>query len=76
VLVTPESTEYPNFHTFLNRQRSMRRLDWIVVDKYYVMLNPQKDFRPAIARLKYLVSARTQLVFLTAILPPTLEATF
>ena len=76
VLVTPESTEHPDFHTFVNRQRVLRRLDRIVVDECHVMLNPQKDFRPAMARLGHLVGARTQLVYLTATLPPALEATF
>ncbi|KAL2801580.1 P-loop containing nucleoside triphosphate hydrolase protein [Aspergillus granulosus] len=51
VLVTPESTENPDFHTFLNRQRFMRRLDRIVIDECHVILNQQKDFRPAMARL-------------------------
>ncbi|KAL4971198.1 P-loop containing nucleoside triphosphate hydrolase protein [Aspergillus desertorum] len=54
----------------------MRRLDRIVVDECHVILNQQKDFRPAMARLGRLVSAQTQMVFLTATLPPTEEATF
>jgi hypothetical protein len=37
VLVTPESTENPDFYTFLNRQRLLRRLDQIVVDKCHVI---------------------------------------
>ncbi|PTU19735.1 hypothetical protein P175DRAFT_0532676 [Aspergillus ochraceoroseus IBT 24754] len=51
MLVTPESTENPDFHTFLNRQQLLRRLDRIVINKCHVILNPQKDFRPAMARL-------------------------
>ncbi|MCN0155273.1 RecQ family DEAD/DEAH box helicase [Salinispora arenicola] len=76
VLVTPESSEDPDFHTFLNRQRWMRRLDRIVVDECHIILNSQKDFRPAMARLGRLVSARTQMVFLTATLPPSMERIF
>ena len=76
MLVTPESTENPDFHTFLNRQRQMRRLDHIVIDECHVILNNQKDFRPAMARLGRLVSAQMQLVFLTATLPLTEEARF
>jgi hypothetical protein len=76
VLVTPESTENPDFYTFLNRQRQLRRLDQIVIDKCHVILNKQKDFRPAMARLGRLVSAQTQMVFLTVMLPPTEEARF
>ncbi|KAL4756069.1 P-loop containing nucleoside triphosphate hydrolase protein [Aspergillus foveolatus] len=76
VLPTPESTENPDFHPFLNRQRQLRRLDRIVIDECHVILNEQKDFRPAMARLGRLVSAQTQMVFLTATLPPTEEARF
>ncbi|KAL5042127.1 P-loop containing nucleoside triphosphate hydrolase protein [Aspergillus fruticulosus] len=61
VLVTPESTENPDFHTFLNCQRMLWRLDWIVINKYHVILNPQKDFWPAMARLGRLVRAQTQM---------------
>ncbi|KAL4981251.1 hypothetical protein BDW68DRAFT_193068 [Aspergillus falconensis] len=61
MLVTPESIENPNFHTFLNRQRLLRRLDWIIIDECHVILNPQKDFRPAMARLGRLASAQTQM---------------
>ena len=54
----------------------MRRLDRIVIDECHVILNPQKDFRPAMARLGRLASAQTQMVFLTATLPPASEALF
>lgn len=76
VLVTPESSKDPDFHIFLNRQQWMRWLDQIVVDECHIILNSQKDFRPAIARLGHLVSARTQMVFLTATLPPSIENIF
>jgi hypothetical protein len=51
VLVTPKSTENPDFHIFLNRQRSMRRLDRIIINEYHVILNQQKDFRAVMAQL-------------------------
>ena len=47
--MTPESSEDPDFHTFLNQQQWMRRLDQIMVDECYIILNSQKDFRPAMA---------------------------
>jgi hypothetical protein len=76
MLVTPESTKNPNFYMFLNRQQQLRRLDQIVINECHVILNEQKDFWPAMARLGRLVSAQTQMVFLTATLPPTEEAQF
>ncbi|KAH2219344.1 hypothetical protein KXV37_002714 [Aspergillus fumigatus] len=49
VLVTPESAVSPDFQTFLNRLRWMRRLDRIVIDECHVVLNSQGDFRPQMA---------------------------
>lgn len=73
VLVTPESAITPEFHSFLNQLRIVRRLDRIVIDECYIMLPRSADFRPAMRRLGKLIQAQTQLVFLTATLPPTLE---
>ncbi|KAL4922939.1 uncharacterized protein BDV17DRAFT_285799 [Aspergillus undulatus] len=39
ILVTPESTENPDFYIFLNQQRFMRRLDRIIINKCHVILN-------------------------------------
>jgi superfamily II DNA helicase RecQ len=49
VLVTPESTENPDFYTFLNRQQLLRQLDQIMINECHVILNQQKDFQPAMA---------------------------
>ena len=76
VLVTPESTEHPDFHSFVNRLRVQQRLDRIVVDECHVVLSDQTDFRPAMHRLGHLTQTRTQMVYLTATLPPTEEARF
>jgi superfamily II DNA helicase RecQ len=73
VLVTPESAVSPDFQTFLNRLRWMRRLDCIVIDECHVVLNSQRDFWPQMAQLGKLVQARTQMVWLTATLPPSME---
>jgi hypothetical protein len=45
VLVTPESAVGKPFGTFLNRIRTIRRLDRIVIDEYYIVLNDGLDFR-------------------------------
>ncbi|EAW22049.1 uncharacterized protein NFIA_024280 [Aspergillus fischeri NRRL 181] len=46
VLVTPESAVSPDFQTFLNWLRWMRRLDHIMINECHVVLNDQRDFRP------------------------------
>lgn len=74
VLVTPKSAVSPNFQMFLNWLWWTRRLDWIMIDECYVVLNSQRDFRPQMAQLGRLVQARTQMVWLTATLPPSMEA--
>ena len=73
VLVISESAITPEFHLFLNWLRMVRRLDRIVIDECYVMLPGSADFRPVMRRLGELIQARTQLVLLTAMLPPMLE---
>ncbi|KAK4031235.1 hypothetical protein C8A01DRAFT_21515, partial [Parachaetomium inaequale] len=39
VLVTPEAAISESFGHFVNRQRAIGRLDWIVVDEYYIVLD-------------------------------------
>ena len=75
VLVTPESAVTEDFHTFINRLKQTRQLDRIVIDKCHVILNNQQNFRPELRQLERLNHARTQMVLLTATLPPTLERT-
>jgi superfamily II DNA helicase RecQ len=74
-LVTPESALGHDFITFLNRQRMLHRLDRIVIDECHIVLNDQTDFRPQMQRLGQLVHAQTQMVLLTATLPPSEEGT-
>jgi hypothetical protein len=45
VLVTLESAVRKEFRTFLNRMRTIRCLDRIVIDKCYIVLNDRLDFR-------------------------------
>ena len=51
----------------------MKRLDRIVIDECHIVLNQQRDFRPMMQQLGRLMIARTQVVLLTATLPPSLE---
>ncbi|EDN04941.1 conserved hypothetical protein [Histoplasma mississippiense (nom. inval.)] len=70
VLVTPESALSEDFITFLNRQRLNHRLDRIVIDECHTVLNDQVNFRPQMQQLGKLMAAKTQMVLLTATLPP------
>ncbi|KAJ5302427.1 hypothetical protein N7476_009226 [Penicillium atrosanguineum] len=73
VLVTPESALSTEFTTFLNRQRMMQRLDRIVIDECHILLNRDTTFRPMMQQLGRLTAAQTQVVLLTATLPPSAE---
>jgi superfamily II DNA helicase RecQ len=73
VLVTPEKAASEGFGTFINRIRQTKRLDRIVIDECHVILNDQLDFRKHLQELGKLGSAETQMVLLTATLPPTEE---
>jgi len=74
ILVTPESAVRGPFRTFLNRMRMMRRLDRIIIDECHIILNDGLDFRKYMQQLGQLMTAETQMVLLTATLPPTKEA--
>ena len=71
VFVTPEKATSEEFGTFVNRIRQTKRLDRIVIDECHVVLNDQLDFRKHLQKLGKLASAETQMVLLTATLPPT-----
>ncbi len=71
VLVTPESALSEDFMTFLNRQQLLSRLDRIVINECHIVLNNRADFRPQMQRLGQLMHAQTQMVLLTATLPPS-----
>ena len=73
VLVTPEKATSEEFGTFMSRIRQTRRLDRIVIDECHVILNNQLGFRKHLQQLGKLAFAETQMVLLTATLPPTDE---
>jgi superfamily II DNA helicase RecQ len=73
VLVTPESAVGEEFATFLNRLRATRQLDRIVIDECHIVLNQRYTFRKQMQQLGKLVAAETQMVLLTATLPPSEE---
>ncbi|KAL1640735.1 hypothetical protein SLS61_010230 [Didymella pomorum] len=73
VFVTPESAVGEAFATFLNRLRATRQLDRIVIDECHIVLNRRYTFRKQMQQLGRLAAAETQMVLLTATLPPTEE---
>jgi RecQ family ATP-dependent DNA helicase len=73
VMVTPESAVGEGFTTFLNRLRATRQLDRIVIDECHIVLNRRFTFRKKMQQLGKLVGAETQIVMLTATLPPSEE---
>jgi superfamily II DNA helicase RecQ len=73
VLVTPESAVGQAFATFMNRLKATRQLDRIVIDECHIVLNRQYTFRKQMQQLGRQVAAETQIVMLTATLPPSEE---
>jgi superfamily II DNA helicase RecQ len=57
----------------MNRLRVMRQLDRIVIDECHIVLNRRYTFRKQMQQLGTLVAAETQMVLLTATLPPSEE---
>ena len=76
VLVVPEAAVSASFEAFINRQRAMGRLDRIVVDECHIVLESTKGWRTQVLKLRNLVKAETQLVYLTATLKPKEESEF
>ena len=74
VFVTPESVENDDdFHNFMNRMRTTGRLARIVIDECHTVLDGSGKFRAALQRMGRLAAMQTQMVLLTATLPPTEE---
>ena len=77
VLVTPESAVTKTFNTYVNRLRSTYQLDRVVMDECHVVLDSGPDFRPKLRALgEEMVQWGTQMIFLTATLPPKDEKEF
>jgi hypothetical protein len=68
MFVTLEAAVGEAFGQYINRQRAMGRLDWIVVDECYVVLDSLHGFCSRMLALRNLVRAETQMVYLTATL--------
>lgn len=76
MLVTPESAVSKTFQMFLIRVKATHQLERIVIDECHVVLDSRGDFRPKLQRLGELLVAETQMVMLSATLPPSEEEEF
>jgi len=73
VFTTPETFLSSDFRDFVNRLRITQQLDRVIIDECHVILNSKQSFRKRLARLGEVVELNTQLILLTATLPPRYE---
>lgn len=74
MFVTLKAALGPAFGTYLNHLHGLHQVDRIVIDECHVVLNQQAEFRPTLQRLGELSRLAVQMMLLTTILPPRLEA--
>jgi superfamily II DNA helicase RecQ len=73
VLVTPERTKHPAFGTQLTQLQADGRLEGIYIDEAHTILHKDWGFRRQLREIGELAAAETQMVLMTATLPPTEE---
>lgn len=76
VFVTPESAMAKGFADFITRKQEMHQLDRIVFDECHTILDGTPQFRHKLRQLGELTLRGTQVVYLTATLPPRDEDEF
>ncbi|USP79367.1 hypothetical protein yc1106_06641 [Curvularia clavata] len=76
MFVTPEAAVGEAFGHYINRERSIGRLDRIVIDECHSILDSLKGFRSRLLGLRQLLWVETQMVYLTATLRPKEEKQF
>lgn len=76
ILVTPESAVTKAFSRFINQKKMLRQLDRIVVDECHMVLDSSDKWRPQLKQLIEMGEKGTQVVYLTATLPPADEQRF
>jgi superfamily II DNA helicase RecQ len=76
VLVTPEGAVTKAFGRFIDEKRMLQQLDRIVIDECHVLLESNATWRPDVLKLIEMTEKGTQVVYLTATLPPTLQPAF
>jgi superfamily II DNA helicase RecQ len=76
IFVTPEAAVLGTFSRFLDEKRAWRELDRIVIDKCHVLMESSHTWRPDVLKLLTMTEKDTQVVYLTATMPPSREAHF
>ena len=74
VFTTPETSLIRDFQSYLSRIRTFKQLDRIVIDECHIILNNNLNFRKQLGRLGELIDFKTQLILLTATLPPRYQS--
>ena len=74
VFTTPETSLSENFQNFLSRLRTFHQLDRIIIDECHVILNKKSTFRKYLSQLGELFVFKTQIVLITATLPPRYQS--
>lgn len=75
VFVTTEAACTEQFRTYVHRLAATQALGRIVFDEAHLTITAS-DYRQAMVDLALIRSVRTQFVYLTATLPPTMQAAF
>jgi superfamily II DNA helicase RecQ len=75
ILVSAEAVSSKDFMKYARRLIAEQKLDRIVVDKCHLTV-VAAEYRPSIIELTAIRSLRTQFVYLTATLPPSMQAEF
>ena len=76
VFVIAESAVSQSFADFVNAKMLNQQLERIIIDECHSVLQSTKKFRPKVLQLRELISRQTQVVCLTATLPPRREPAF
>jgi len=71
-----ESAVTKTFADFINSRSSTQRLERIVIDECHTIMQSTDTWRPNVRELRALAGRSTQVVCLTATLPPTKQAEF
>ena len=71
-----ESAVSQSFADFVNAKMLNQQLERVIIDECHTVLQSTKKFRPKVLQLRDLISRQTQVVCLTATLPPRREPAF
>jgi superfamily II DNA helicase RecQ len=76
VFVIAESAVSQSFADYVNAKMLNQQLERVIIDECHSVLQSTKKFRPKVLQLRELISRQTQVVCLTATLPPRREPAF